>query len=91
MVGDYVSYQVLLVCSIVTVTFMFFNLPGFISQERQIFVGETGSMFVELVIVYFLIKPSLVSDSIKLAPPVASWFIAIPLPDMLKVIALRLV
>jgi UDP-GlcNAc:undecaprenyl-phosphate/decaprenyl-phosphate GlcNAc-1-phosphate transferase len=89
--GDYDSYQILLVCVMVVTVFLVFNIPGLIASRRQIFMGDTGSMFIGLVIVYFLIKAASTPGTISLHAPVAPWLIGIPLLDMITVILLRLI
>ena len=88
--GDYDSYHLLLICSAIVISFLFFNIPGLLPSRLQVFMGDTGSMFLGLLIVYFLLKAAIGSDSANLAPPVAPWLIAIPLLDMVAVIYLRI-
>lgn len=84
------AFSILLLISGGTLVFLFFNLTVFMSTTRKAFLGDTGSMFLGLVIVYFLIFFTKGESNI-LPVPAAPWLIALPLFDMASVMVDRLV
>ena len=82
------QYIVLLFLTSVLV-FLVFNWPGLVSQRRQVFLGDAGSMMLGMILAYMLIDlserpvPVLKSTS-------APWLVGLPLIDMISVIVFRL-
>jgi UDP-GlcNAc:undecaprenyl-phosphate/decaprenyl-phosphate GlcNAc-1-phosphate transferase len=70
--------------------FEIFNLGGLFGKREPVFLGDAGSMFLGLAIVYLLIRLSVGPEPI-LRPATAPLFIAVPLLDMFGVIVNRLV
>ena len=87
---DYASFGVLF--SGALAGFLMFNLQVF--NGRKIFLGDSGSMLVGLLVAVALIGGSQESGRPGIPPIPASlclWLIAIPLTDMLSIIARRIV
>ena len=70
--------------------FLLFNLQVF--NGRKIFLGDSGSMLVGMLVAFALINASQkgVFSGPKIAPSLCLWLIAIPLTDMLTIIMRRL-
>ena len=70
--------------------FLVFNLE-LLDALPKVFLGDAGSMFLGLVLVYFLIEftSGLSSDQAMFSPAVAPWIIGLPLLDMFCVILRR--
>jgi len=81
-------YFILLLILILFV-FLLFNLSFIVGQARQVFMGDAGSMFLGLVIVFLLIQLSQ-SVLVVIKPISAPWIIGLPLLDMMSVFIIRL-
>jgi UDP-GlcNAc:undecaprenyl-phosphate/decaprenyl-phosphate GlcNAc-1-phosphate transferase len=86
------SYQslwiTLLFCSVLPV-FLMHNLCLGMSESKRIFMGDAGSMFIGMGIVWLLIDLS--QGELKIFDPViALWLFAIPLFDMVSVFLRRI-
>ena len=83
-------FQILLgVYALSVGVFLCFNLPRIVGKDRQIFLGDAGSMFLGLVLVYSLIVLS-ETEVPTLKTASAPWLLGLPLLDMCAVIILRL-
>ena len=69
--------------------FLIFNLPLLVGNTRQVFMGDAGSMFVGLILVFGLINLSQ-SGSYTIRTTAAPWIIGLPLVDMISVLIARL-
>lgn len=69
--------------------FLLFNLQVF--NGRKIFLGDSGSMLVGMLVAFALINASQngAFSGPKIAPSLCLWLIAIPLTDMLTIIMRR--
>ncbi|EAR28882.1 undecaprenyl-phosphate alpha-N-acetylglucosaminyl 1-phosphate transferase [Pseudoalteromonas tunicata D2] len=70
------------------VPYLAFNLGVKGHRNRKIFMGDAGSMFIGLSIVWFLMVGTQGENS-AFRPVTALWIIAIPLMDMLAIIIRR--
>jgi UDP-GlcNAc:undecaprenyl-phosphate GlcNAc-1-phosphate transferase len=70
------------------IVFLLFNL-GMVGLNNKIFLGDSGSMLLGLIIAWFLIVASQ-NDTPDFKPVTALWIIAIPLIDMTSVMLKRL-
>lgn len=69
--------------------FLIFNLPFLVGKSKQVFMGDAGSMFVGLILVFGLINLSQ-SGSYTIRTTAAPWIIGLPLIDMISVLITRL-
>ncbi len=74
----------------VTTVFLVFNLEFLVVRNRQVFLGDAGSMFLGLVFVYFLIDFTRPGDEV-INVTSAAWIIGFPLLDMMSVMLLRII
>jgi UDP-GlcNAc:undecaprenyl-phosphate GlcNAc-1-phosphate transferase len=74
----------------VTTVFLVFNLEFLVVRNRQVFLGDAGSMFLGLVCVYFLIDFTRPGDEV-INVTSAAWIIGFPLLDMMSVMLLRII
>jgi len=79
---------VILFCSVLPV-FLIYNLCLGISSKKKIFMGDAGSMFLGLSIVWVLIDLSQ-GSSRSFSPVIALWLFAIPLIDLVAAFLRRL-
>jgi len=86
--GDLEAARVMALFLVGVLTFLVFNLSFLIGRNRQIFLGDSGSMLIGLVLAYFLIDLSQ-SGNDSLRTTAAPWIIGLPLLDMVSVITLR--
>jgi len=89
--NDSWKYQYILAiffCSVAV--HLLFNIGIVGGKSHQIFLGDAGSMFLGLVVVYMLINLSK-GDIPVVKTASAPWLIGIPLLDMFSVIILRIV
>lgn len=93
--GQSFAVNAALVIGCAIIPFLILNLGGLPSQwSRKIFMGDAGSMFIGLTIVWLLAvltDPNYMSDTGTAVRPVAVlWLIAVPLMDMFAIIIRRL-
>ena len=69
--------------------FLCFNISWIAGESRQIFLGDSGSMLLGLMLVYSLIVLS-EAEVPTLKSTAAPWLLGLPLLDMCAVIILRL-
>jgi UDP-GlcNAc:undecaprenyl-phosphate GlcNAc-1-phosphate transferase len=86
--GDLEAARVMALFLVGALTFLIFNLPFLVGRSRQIFLGDSGSMLIGLVLAYFLIDQSQ-SGNHSVRTTAAPWIIGLPLLDMLSVMTLR--
>lgn len=87
---DYLSYPLILATA--TVPYLMYNLgffEKFFKKETQkIFMGDAGSMFVGLSVIWLLTMGSQ-GENVSFRPVTALWICAIPLMDMLAIVVRR--
>lgn len=87
--GHSFSFQILMILLAALIGFLFFNLRILGRKTAVVFMGDTGSMFLGFVIVWFSIKLS--QPPHQAATPVTFlWLMAVPLYDLLAVVMRRL-
>ncbi len=85
-----------LLCVTVLTPYLIHNLQLIVSQDKKIFMGDAGSMFIGFTIVWLLVigsQPSslyLTSEKCAFCPVVALWVIALPLMDMAAIMLRRI-
>jgi len=87
---DYLSYPLILATA--TIPYLIFNLglfKGLFRKEtKKIFMGDAGSMFVGLSVIWLLTMGTQ-GEHTSFRPVTALWICAIPLMDMLAIVARR--
>jgi UDP-GlcNAc:undecaprenyl-phosphate GlcNAc-1-phosphate transferase len=83
--NDYVSYPLILATA--TIPYLIFNL-GLASKARKIFMGDAGSMFIGLSVIWLLTMGTQ-NESASFRPVTALWICAVPLMDMLAIVVRR--
>ncbi|MBU2892163.1 UDP-N-acetylglucosamine--undecaprenyl-phosphate N-acetylglucosaminephosphotransferase [Colwellia sp. D2M02] len=83
---DYLSYPLILATA--TLPYLMFNLGFFKNETKKIFMGDAGSMFVGLSVIWLLTMGTQ-GDSASFRPVTALWICAIPLMDMLAIVVRR--
>ena len=79
----------LLMCAVIP-PFLFYNLSIKRSEEKRIFMGDAGSMFLGLGIVWLLIDLSQ-GDYRSFSPVIALWLFAVPLIDSVSTVLRRII
>ncbi len=82
----YLSYPLILASA--TLPYMMFNLGLFKKETKKIFMGDAGSMFVGLSVIWLLTMGTQ-GDNASFRPVTALWICAIPLMDMLAIVVRR--
>jgi len=83
---NYLSYPLILATA--TIPYLMFNL-GFLQKEtKKIFMGDAGSMFVGLSVIWLLTMGTQ-GEQTSFRPVTALWICAIPLMDMLAIVVRR--
>ena len=83
---SYLSYPLILATA--TLPYLIFNLGFFKSYSKQIFMGDAGSMFIGLSVIW-LLTIGTQGESASFRPVTALWICAIPLMDMLAIVMRR--
>ncbi len=87
---DYLSYPLILATA--TIPYLMFNLglfeKLFKKQTQKIFMGDAGSMFVGLSVIWLLTMGTQ-GENVSFRPVTALWICAIPLMDMLAIVVRR--
>jgi UDP-GlcNAc:undecaprenyl-phosphate GlcNAc-1-phosphate transferase len=83
---DYVSYPLIIAAAIIP--YLIYNLGLFQKQTKKIFMGDAGSMFIGLSVIWLLTLGSQ-GDNAAFRPVTALWICAIPLMDMLSIVIRR--
>lgn len=82
----YLSYPLILATAIIP--YLIFNL-GFLKKEtKKIFMGDAGSMFIGLSVIWLLTMGTQ-GENASFRPVTALWICAIPLMDMLAIVIRR--
>jgi UDP-GlcNAc:undecaprenyl-phosphate/decaprenyl-phosphate GlcNAc-1-phosphate transferase len=89
MIRDAGDLDFLIIVVATILPFLFFNFSEIVGHERQVFLGDAGSMALGLLIAFFLIDFSQTENSI-LKVAAAPWIIGMPLLDMMGVLVFRL-
>ena len=83
---DYLSYPLILATA--TLPYLMFNLGLFKKETKKIFMGDAGSMFVGLSVIWLLTMGTQ-GENASFRPVTALWICAIPLMDMLAIVFRR--
>lgn len=83
---DYLSYPLIIAASILP--YLMFNLGLFKRSAKKIFMGDAGSMFIGLSVIWLLTMGTQ-GESASFRPVTALWICAIPLMDMLSIVVRR--
>jgi UDP-GlcNAc:undecaprenyl-phosphate GlcNAc-1-phosphate transferase len=88
--ADYLSYPLILATA--TVPYLMYNLgffeKFFKKEAKKIFMGDAGSMFVGLSVIWLLTMGTQ-GEKTSFRPVTALWICAIPLMDMLAIVVRR--
>ena len=84
--ASYVSYP--LIIATATLPYLMFNLGLFKKQTQKIFMGDAGSMFIGLAVIWLLCMGTQ-GEQASFRPVTALWICAIPLMDMLAIVIRR--
>jgi UDP-GlcNAc:undecaprenyl-phosphate GlcNAc-1-phosphate transferase len=82
----HLSYPLILATA--TLPYLMFNLGFFKSYSKKIFMGDAGSMFIGLSVIW-LLTIGTQGESASFRPVTALWICAIPLMDMLAIVMRR--
>lgn len=85
--NDYIAYPLMLAAA--TLPYLFFNLGLFPKKIKKIFMGDAGSMFIGLSVVWLLTMATQ-GEHQSFRPVTALWICAIPLMDMAAIIIRRI-
>jgi len=83
---NYLSYPLILAAA--TLPYLMFNLGLFQKETKKIFMGDAGSMFVGLSVIWLLTMGTQ-GEQASFRPVTALWICAIPLMDMLAIVVRR--
>jgi len=75
--------------AVAIVPYLMFNLVCSDSRLKKVFMGDAGSMFIGLSVIW-LLADSTQGDNAAFRPVTALWIIAVPIIDMLAIIGRRL-
>lgn len=84
---QYLSYPLILATALLP--YLIYNLGLFNKQSKKIFMGDAGSMFIGLSVIWLLCMGSQ-GESASFRPVTALWVCALPLIDMLSVVLKRI-
>ncbi|MEH6595072.1 MAG: UDP-N-acetylglucosamine--undecaprenyl-phosphate N-acetylglucosaminephosphotransferase [Colwellia polaris] len=82
----YLSYPLMLATA--TLPYLVFNLGFFKKYTNKIFMGDAGSMFIGLSVIW-LLSMGTQGDNASFRPVTALWICAVPLMDMLAIVIRR--
>ncbi len=82
----YLTYPLILATA--TLPYLMFNLGYFKKYSKKIFMGDAGSMFIGLSVIW-LLTIGTQGDNSSFRPVTALWICAIPLMDMLAIVIRR--
>ncbi|SEK47378.1 UDP-GlcNAc:undecaprenyl-phosphate GlcNAc-1-phosphate transferase [Colwellia chukchiensis] len=83
---QYLSYPLILVTA--TLPYLMFNMGFFNKKTKKIFMGDAGSMFIGLSVIW-LLSMGTQGDNASFRPVTALWICAVPLMDMLAIVIRR--
>lgn len=86
--SDFVTAKLMAVFVGAIAAFLMFNARIFISKAK-VFMGDSGSMLMGLILVWFLIRMTQ-GDDPSMSPVVAGWVFGLPLLDTISVMVGRL-
>lgn len=86
--GNYVFAYLPLIIVATVVPYLAFNLGIKGHRNKKIFMGDAGSMFIGLSVIWFLMVSTQASEP-AFRPVTALWIIAVPLMDMMAIIIRR--
>lgn len=84
--SGYLSYPLMLATA--TLPYLVFNLGFFKKYTNKIFMGDAGSMFIGLSVIW-LLSMGTQGDNASFRPVTALWICAVPLMDMLAIVMRR--
>jgi UDP-GlcNAc:undecaprenyl-phosphate GlcNAc-1-phosphate transferase len=84
--NSYLTYPLILATAILP--YMMYNLGFFKKHTKKIFMGDAGSMFIGLSVIW-LLTIGTQGESASFRPVTALWICAIPLMDMLAIVMRR--
>ena len=84
--NGYLTYPLILATA--TLPYLIFNLGYFKSFSKKIFMGDAGSMFIGLSVIW-LLTIGTQGENASFRPVTALWICAIPLMDMLAIVMRR--
>ncbi len=82
----YLSYPLILATA--TLPYLMFNLGFFKKYTKKIFMGDAGSMFIGLSVIW-LLSMGTQGEGASFRPVTALWICAVPLMDMLAIVMRR--
>ena len=82
----YLSYPLILATA--TLPYLMFNLGFFKRYTKKIFMGDAGSMFIGLSVIW-LLSMGTQGENASFRPVTALWICAVPLMDMLAIVMRR--
>ncbi|MDX2369623.1 MAG: UDP-N-acetylglucosamine--undecaprenyl-phosphate N-acetylglucosaminephosphotransferase [Colwellia sp.] len=82
----YLSYPLILATA--TLPYLIFNLGFFKKHTKKIFMGDAGSMFIGLSVIW-LLSMGTQGENASFRPVTALWICAVPLMDMLAIVFRR--
>lgn len=82
----YVSYPLILATA--TIPYLVFNLGLLKGKTKKIFMGDAGSMFIGLSVIWLLTMGTQ-GEEVSFRPVTALWICAVPLMDMLAIVIRR--
>ena len=84
--NDYLSYPLMLATAMLP--YLLFNLGFFKKHTNKIFMGDAGSMFIGLSVIW-LLSMGTQGENASFRPVTALWICAVPLMDMLAIVMRR--
>lgn len=84
--SNYLSYSLVLMTA--TLPYLVYNLGFFKSITKKIFMGDAGSMFIGLSVIWLLTMGTQ-GENASFRPVTALWICAVPLMDMLAIVIRR--
>ena len=84
--NQYLSYPLILATALLP--YLIYNLGLFNKKSKKIFMGDAGSMFIGLSVIWLLCMGSQ-GENASFRPVTALWVCALPLMDMLSVVMRR--
>ena len=83
---NYLSYPLILATA--TLPYLMYNLGFFKNYTKKIFMGDAGSMFIGLSVIW-LLSMGTQGENASFRPVTALWICAVPLMDMLAIVMRR--
>jgi UDP-GlcNAc:undecaprenyl-phosphate GlcNAc-1-phosphate transferase len=86
--GNYGHLSYPLILATATLPYLMYNLGFFNRYTKKIFMGDAGSMFIGLSVIW-LLSMGTQGESASFRPVAALWICAVPLMDMLAIVIRR--